>query len=71
MIRHAVHIPLSELDVRYNELPKSKTIVIHCINGIRAQIGYSFLKAEGFQNVRFLNSNIVIYKSGNYAFTNQ
>ena len=67
MIKGAMHIPLSELDKHLKELPRTKEIVIHCVNGIRAQIGYSLLKAEGFEHVKFLNSSIVIEKSGKYV----
>ncbi|MCG8334221.1 MAG: hypothetical protein MJE63_06865 [Proteobacteria bacterium] len=66
VIKGSKHIPLSELEGRVKELPRSKDIVIHCVNGIRAQIGYSLLKGEGYNQVRFLNSAIIIERSGKY-----
>ncbi len=66
VIKGSKHIPLSELEQRVKELPRSREIIIHCVNGIRAQIGYSLLKGEGFDQVRFLNSAIIIERSGKF-----
>jgi len=62
----ALHIPLSELETRFKELKKTDPIVIYCANGIRSQIAYSILKSEGFKNAKFLNSTIIIDRSGKY-----
>lgn len=66
VVKGAFHIPLTELDIRFKELPKNRQIFIHCVNGIRAQIAYSLLKAEGFGNVGFLNAPIFIKESGEF-----
>ena len=67
MISGALNIPLAELDVRFKELPRSKKIVIYCVNGIRAQIAYTLLKAEGFTQISFLNSAIVVKGTGEFV----
>ena len=47
----ATHIPLGYLADRADELPRDKTIVVHCQGGGRAAIASSVLQAQGFENV--------------------
>jgi len=61
---HAVNIPLGELEKRLNELPKDKTILIHCTTGVRAEMAYNILKRAGFK-AYYLNAN-VIFENGKY-----
>jgi rhodanese-related sulfurtransferase len=55
----AVNIPLDELQMRLNELPRGKEIVAHCKTGMRAEMAYKILKKAGYE-ARFLNDNIDI-----------
>ena len=55
----ALTIPLDELQMRLNELPRDKEIVVHCATGMRAEMAYNILTKEGF-DARFLNNNIDI-----------
>ena len=62
----AIHIPLSQLEARHKELSRSKSIIIYCTTGMRAHIAYNLLKSEGYRNAKFLNSTLIIDRSGNY-----
>jgi len=52
---YAFNIPLELLESRIAELPRDRSLVLHCNSGIRAQMGYNILKKAGF-NVRYLNA---------------
>lgn len=54
----ALHIPFEQLATRYSEIPKGKTVIVHCATGIRSSIAYETLKAKGFANVKVLNANV-------------
>jgi rhodanese-related sulfurtransferase len=44
-----LHIPLHELEARYNELPHNKrTIVVYCHHGVRSLYAVQFLKMHGY-----------------------
>ena len=43
------NIPLKELDQRYNELPKNKTIIVFCHMGIRSNMASNTLKNLGYK----------------------
>jgi rhodanese-related sulfurtransferase len=55
----AMNVPLDELQMRLNELPKDKEIVVHCATGMRAEMAYNILKKGGYET-RFYNDNIDI-----------
>lgn len=50
-IKGAVNIPLSELRGRVNEIPKDKTVYLHCRTGQRSYNATLALKNLGFDNV--------------------
>ena len=50
----AVHIPLHELPARVNELPKDKLIVAYCSSVFRSAVAYTYLRANGFDEVKGL-----------------
>lgn len=54
----AKHIPLHELPERISELPKDKLIVTYCSSIFRAGIAYTYLRANGFENVKGLTAFI-------------
>ena len=56
---NAEQIPLDELQLRMNELPRDKEIIVHCSTGMRAEMAYNMLKKKGFE-ARFLNNTIDI-----------
>ncbi len=54
----ALHIPFEQLATRYSEIPKDKTVIVHCATGIRSSIAFETLKAKGFTNIKVLNANV-------------
>ena len=48
----AIHIPLHELPGRLAELPKDKCIVAFCSSIFRGAIAYTYLRANGFDEVK-------------------
>ena len=47
-LKNSLNIPLGELTRRSKELPKDKTIYIHCRSGKRAQSAYDILTSLGY-----------------------
>ncbi|MFB7545217.1 rhodanese-like domain-containing protein [Streptomyces zaomyceticus] len=47
----AVHIPLSELPGRADELPADRPLVLHCAGGHRSSVAASFLRHRGHPDV--------------------
>jgi rhodanese-related sulfurtransferase len=44
-----IHIPLHELEARYQELPKDKLpLIVYCHAGVRSLYATQFLKLHGF-----------------------
>ncbi|WP_055601885.1 MBL fold metallo-hydrolase [Streptomyces aureus] len=50
-IDDALHIPLSELPRRTDELPTDRPLVVHCAGGHRSSIAASLLRHRGFGDV--------------------
>jgi hydroxyacylglutathione hydrolase len=50
----AVNLPLGRLAERLDELPRGRTLVVHCQSGMRASVAASLLAARGFDDVRHL-----------------
>ncbi|MFB8031469.1 rhodanese-like domain-containing protein [Streptomyces sp. NPDC056004] len=50
-IESALHIPLSELPQRADELPADRPLVLHCAGGHRSSIAASLLRHRGFEDV--------------------
>lgn len=48
ILPNALNIPMEELEQRLAEVPKGKTLVIHCSTGIRAEMAYNVLKKAGY-----------------------
>lgn len=47
-----LHISVSEIPDRINEIPRDKTIGIFCSTGARSAIVYAYLRFKGYENVR-------------------
>lgn len=65
----ALQIPQSQFEARFSEIPKEKSIVIHCNTGILAKIAYDLLVAKGYDKVRWLNAVVLIGVNGAYEIT--
>ena len=50
----ALEIPINELPMRLNEIPRDKLVVTFCSGGYRAIVAFAYLHAQGFENVRFM-----------------
>ena len=65
----ALPIAESQLEARAAEVPREKSVVIHCNTGILAQRAYTTLVAKGYDKVRWLNAVMVIGPNGTYEVT--
>jgi rhodanese-related sulfurtransferase len=54
-VKGSINIPLGELDQNLAKIPKDKLVILHCVGGARASLGYTLLTKKGFTNVKFLN----------------
>ena len=59
MIPGAVHIPLGQLPMRFQEIPEGKPVVVYCAHGIRSFQGAYFLRTQGFEDAKSLTGGIV------------
>jgi hydroxyacylglutathione hydrolase len=50
----ALNLPLGRLAERIDELPRGRTLVIHCQSGARAGVAAGLLASRGFDDVRHL-----------------
>ncbi len=57
-----LHIPMSELMSRIDELPKDKDVVLYCEKGIRTVIVIQRLEASGFHNLINLSGGMKAWK---------
>jgi len=55
----AVNLPLGRLAERLGELPRGRTLAVHCQSGARAGVAISLLRARGFDDV--------VHLAGDYA----
>ena len=51
------NLPLGRLAERLDELPRDRTVVVHCQSGARAGVALSLLRSRGFQDVRHLTGD--------------
>jgi len=61
-IEGAVNIPVDELRVRINELPRDKDIYLFCQVGLRGYVAARMLKQKGFRNVKNLSGGYKTYQ---------
>lgn len=57
-IPFSMHIPLHELPGRLDELPKDKCIIAFCSSIFRGAVAYTYLRANGFDQVKCLTATI-------------
>ena len=50
----ALHIPISELPARLDDVPRDKLVVTFCSSGVRSAVAYAYLQWHGLDNVRIL-----------------
>ena len=52
-------IPMSELESRWQEIPKEGTVYIYCRSGRRSRTAIQFLKTKGYSNCINLTGGIL------------
>ena len=62
-IEGSVHIPLDQLRRRASELPRDRTLVVHCAGGYRSSIAASILQQEGFTEAEELAGGITAWET--------
>jgi glyoxylase-like metal-dependent hydrolase (beta-lactamase superfamily II)/rhodanese-related sulfurtransferase len=60
----ALHLPLSQLTERIDELPTDRTLTVYCASGYRAAIATSLLRREGLPHVANLVGGFAAWTSG-------
>lgn len=69
IITGAVHIPLSELPLKYKNLVSAHPIVCYCHSGIRSAHAADFLVSKGLKNVYNLAGGILAWGQAGYTLT--
>lgn len=64
----SINVPLEELEQRLSELPKDKTVLIHCGTGARAEMAYNVLNKAGFK-VKYLKARVDFDKEHKGKYT--
>lgn len=54
----AINIPVDQIVKNADKLPKDKPIYVHCVTGVRAEMGYNELVNLGFKNVKVLMATV-------------
>ncbi|HEV8481090.1 MAG TPA: MBL fold metallo-hydrolase [Candidatus Eisenbacteria bacterium] len=66
-IEGSLHIPLSHLRERLNEIPRDRPIVAQCASGYRSSIAASLLRQNGFTDVRDLVGGLAAWEASRLA----
>jgi len=61
-ITNAIHIPLSELEDRINEITKTKKTVVYCYKGLSGKSAQAILYQKGFPEVYNLTGGFNQYR---------
>ena len=59
----AVNIPAAQLRSRISELPKNKTVMVHCFKGYTSYVAARILMQNGFENVLSYAGGWTYYKT--------
>jgi rhodanese-related sulfurtransferase len=58
----SIHIPMGEMETRYTEIPKDKSVIILCKSGRRAEAVVNYLeKEQNFNNLSILSGGIIAW----------
>ena len=64
-IKGSVNIPLNQLRRRASELPKDRTLAVHCAGGYRSSIAASILQQQGFTEIEELAGGMTAWEAVN------
>jgi len=59
-----VHIPLEDLPVRIQEIPRDKQVALFCPAGARGAMAYVLLRAYGYTNAQIFDGGYVALVEG-------
>jgi len=59
----AINLPLGRLAERLDEVPRGRTLVVHCQSGARAGVAASLLAARGLGPVEHLRGDFAVWKA--------
>jgi len=62
-IRHAINIPLSEIESHLAEVPRDKVFVMACRSGKRSQRAFDILQANGFKNMTNMEGGMLDWEA--------
>ena len=65
----SVNVPLNHLAERVQELPRDRTLLIHCAGGYRSSIGASVLQRHGFTRIQELAGGTAAWEAAGLPFT--
>jgi hydroxyacylglutathione hydrolase len=68
-IAGSLHLPLNHLVQRIDEVPRDRSILVHCAGGYRSSIAASLLQREGFANVSELAGGIAAWEAAGLPTT--
>lgn len=63
-----INVPLEELEQRLSDIPKNKTVFVHCGTGARAEMAYNVLNKAGFK-VKYLKARVDFDKEHKGKYT--
>jgi rhodanese-related sulfurtransferase len=58
-VPHIIHIPLSEFEMRFSEIPTDRELVMVCRSGARSLRAAGFLKNQGYDRVVNMQHGII------------
>ena len=64
-IKGSVSIPLNQLRRRASELPKDRTLAVHCAGGYRSSIAAGILQQQGFTEIKELVGGMAAWEAVN------
>jgi hydroxyacylglutathione hydrolase len=65
----AVNVPLGELPARLGDVPRDRTLVVHCQAGGRATIAASLLRARGVQDLRLYGGGFTEWSAAGHPIS--
>ena len=60
-----LNIPMTEIEARFNEIPKDKKVIVACRNGNRSMKAATFLANKGYTNIYNLEGGIKGWQAKN------
>ena len=65
-VKHIQCVPLSQLNKRFNEIPKNKELIMVCRSGRRSMKAAQFLSDQGYNLIKNLDGGIMNWSSNGF-----